>query len=197
VETEWAERLSQVAPSVLHYQTYPATARTDFLVWSAVRADDAQAPLAFFEAYAAAVRPFRRYARVTDVLWGFTRLSEYSRGRSRQAIDPFQPREIPYLVVYPFTKTAEWYLTPPDARQEMMNEHMSIGKQYREVTQLLLYSAGVQDHDFVVVYETDDLARFSSLVSDLRHTEARRFTASDVPVHVGIRRHASEGPLWP
>ncbi len=30
-----------------------------------------------------------------------------------------------------------------------MNEHIRNGKQYREVTQLLLYSFGLQDQEFV------------------------------------------------
>ena len=68
----------------------------------------------------------------------------------------------------------------------MMNEHIRIGKQFREITQLLLYSFGLQDQEFVVVYETDDLTLFSRLVYDLRDTEARRYTRSDTPLHTGV-----------
>ena len=68
-----------------------------------------------------------------------------------------------------------------------MNEHIRIGKQYRDITQLLLYSFGLQDQEFVVVYETDDLSLFSSLVYDLSDTEARRYTRRDTPLHTGIR----------
>jgi chlorite dismutase len=68
----------------------------------------------------------------------------------------------------------------------MMNEHIRIGKQYREITQLLLYSFGLQDQEFVVVYETDDLSLFSKLVYDLRATEARRYTKADTPLHTGV-----------
>ncbi len=42
--------------------------------------------------------------------------------------------------MYPFVKTDDWYLMSRDARQGMMNEHIRIGKQYREISQLLLYS---------------------------------------------------------
>jgi chlorite dismutase len=45
-----------------------------------------------------------------------------------------------------------------EARQGMMNEHIRIGKQYESIKQLLLYSFGLQDQEFVVVYEADDLA---------------------------------------
>ena len=53
----------------------------------------------------------------------------------------------------------------------MMNEHIKIGKQYESIKQLLLYSFCLQDQEFVVVYETDDLALFSQLVNDSRMTE--------------------------
>ena len=121
------------------------------------------------------------------VLWGMTRPSEYSsRARSAQEIDPFAPGRAPYLVMYPFTKTADWYLLGRETRQGMMNEHIRIGKQYREITQLLLYSFGLQDQEFVVVYETDDLPLFSRLVYELRDTEARRYTKADTPLHTGV-----------
>ncbi len=52
----------------------------------------------------------------------------------------------------------------------------------QERAELLLYSFGLQDQEFVVVYETDDLPLFSELVYDLRGTEARRFTERDAPL---------------
>lgn len=73
-----------------------------------------------------------------------------------------------------------------DARQGMMNEHIRIGHQYPEIKQLLLYSAGLQDQEFIVTYETDDLAQFSQLVTDLRSSEARLFTERDTPIFTAI-----------
>jgi hypothetical protein len=63
----------------------------------------------------------------------------------------------------------------------MMNEHIRIGKQYREITQLLLYSFGLQDQEFVVVYETDDLAAL--LEAGLRPARHRS------PLHEGGHAH--------
>jgi chlorite dismutase len=198
LRSNWVGGLDRAATIVHHYQTFPAESRIDILVWSSLRMDDARDARSFFDAYGRALRPFRRYVKPIDVLWGFTRPSQYSRARSRQEIDPFEPREHPYLVMYPFTKTAEWYLTKGDTRQGMMNEHIRIGKQYREVTQLLVYSVGLQDQEFVVVYETPDLALFSRLVMDLRHTEARKYTKSDAPLHTAIHRSATDlDSLWP
>ncbi|MCI0432111.1 MAG: chlorite dismutase family protein [Gemmatimonadetes bacterium] len=198
IRRDWVSALAGTAPVVHHYQIFPAEATSDVLVWSAVRADDPGAAAAFFEAHAMAVHGFRRWLRPVQMLWGFTRESEYSRARSRQEIDPFEPRRLPYLVMYPFTKTSEWYQLDAERRQALMNEHMRIGKQFHEIAQLLLYSTGLQDQEFVVVYETPDLMLFSRLVTELRATGARPYTANDAPLHTAMLRSAGDPDrLWP
>jgi chlorite dismutase len=165
--SEWSQGLEDAADAVHFYQTYPLECIGDLIVWSAAPISTPEAPAAFFDALARATHPHRRYIRLRDVLWGLTRPSQYSKARSAQEIDPFRRDRHPYLIMYPFTKTADWYLQNQEARQGMMNEHIRIGKQYRDITQLLLYSFGLQDQEFVVVYETDDLTRFSRLVMEL------------------------------
>jgi chlorite dismutase len=79
----------------------------------------------------------------------------------------------------------------------MMNEHIRVGKQYPEITQLLLYSFGLQDQEFVVVYETDDLVQFSDLVNELRSSDARRYTERDTPLYTATYRSPEEAmKLW-
>ncbi len=198
VRAAWIDALAGTADAVHHYRTFPAEAGSDVLVWSALPANDADAAAGFFDRYATAVHAFRRLLRPVHMLWGFTRASEYSRARSRQEIDPFEARALPYLVMYPFTKTSAWYQLDGEARQSLMNEHMRIGKQYHDVTQLLLYSVGLQDQEFVVVYETPDLTMFSQLVSDLRRSAARPYTLSDAPLHTAVLRSAADpDTLWP
>jgi chlorite dismutase len=175
------------------YQVFPAEHGSDVCVWSAVDAESDDAPAAFFRAFAQATNPHRRHLRVTETLWGFTQPSQYSRSqRSAQEIDPFAAERQPYLVIYPFVKSAEWYLLPRDERQRLMNEHIRIGKQYQEIAQLLLYSFGLQDQEFVVVYELPRLERFSALVADLRASEARPYTLRDTPLHACIWHPAEE-----
>lgn len=97
-----------------------------------------------------------------------------------------------YIIVYPFTKSTEWYLSSKEVRQGSMNEHMKIGHAYPQVRQLLAYSFGLDDQDFVVAYETDDLPAFSALVRDLRATDGRRSTVRDTPILTGIHRPIRE-----
>jgi chlorite dismutase len=200
--TAWLAGLRDAAEQVDVYQVYPAQTSADVLVWSALNAPEAgeggaPAAAAFFERFARATNPHRRLVEPVHVLWGFTRPSQYTKTRSTQEIDPFAAQRKPYLIMYPFVKTVDWYLKSRESRQWMMNEHIKVGKQYPEITQLLLYSFGLQDQEFIVVYETDDLGQFSDLVYDLRDTEARRYTLRDSPLFTGVYHRAEETlALW-
>ena len=184
------ESIDSVADATSFYSVNGTHSGIDLLVWSTVRVESPASPAEFFVRRGAAEARFRSWLDPVGVLWGFTRPSEYSRARSAQEIDPFEKQRMTYLIAYPFTKTSDWYLLGREARQGMMNEHITIGKQFREIKQLLLYSFGLQDHEFVVVYETEDLDQFSRLVHDLRATEGRRYTKADAPLQIGVRTNA-------
>jgi chlorite dismutase len=184
-----AQELSQVAH---FYSVFPARPDTDFLLWSAWETDAAVDTHRAFTHYNAGIEGWRRYIKPVQTLWGFTRVSMYSRGKSDQDIDPINDPRAAYLVVYPFSKTKEWYLMSMDARQGMMNEHIKMGKQYFDVKQLLLYSFGIQDQEFVVSYEMEDLTRFSDLVNTLRSAEGRKYTLLDTPLITGFYRSMDE-----
>ena len=132
------------------------------------------------------------YLELAYSLFGFTRPSNYTRRPTSQEQAVDSEERATYLVVYPFSKTTEWYLMSKDARQGMMNEHMRIGHDYADVRQVLLYATGLDDQEFIVAYETEDLPRFQSLVIDLRATEARRYTLRDTPIFTAIHRPLRE-----
>jgi chlorite dismutase len=118
--------------------------------------------------------------------------SQYVRKPTDQEQSLFAGERSRYLVVYPFTKSTDWYLLSKEARQGIMNEHMRVGHDYPQVRQALAYSFGLDSQDFVVAYETDDLVAFGDLVRALRATESRRSTASDTPILLGIHRPIDE-----
>lgn len=193
----WLAGLRDAARKVDVYQVFPSEGNADVLVWSALPAEGMDETAEFFKCFARATNPFRAYLHIGAALWGYTRPSQYTKARSLQEIDPFAETRKQYLIIYPFVKTAEWYLMSREARQGMMNEHIRIGKEHPDITQLLLYSSGIQDQEFVVVYETDNLLHFSTLVSELRGTEVRRYTLRDTPLHVGVYHPAEETlALW-
>ena len=119
---------------------------------------------------------------------GLIRPSQYVKRPTSQEQSLFAGDRSRYLVVYPFSKSVEWYLTPADERQKVMAGHMKVGHQYAQVRQLLAYSFGLDDQEFIVAYETDDLVAFQDLVRELRETESRRATTQDTPIITGINR---------
>ena len=119
---------------------------------------------------------------------GMTRPSQYVKRPTTQEQSLFTGDRSKYLVVYPFVKSTDWYLTPAEERQQIMRGHMKVGHAYPQVRQLLAYSFGLDDQEFVVAYETDDLVAFQDLVRDLRETESRRSTVRDTPIITGIHR---------
>ncbi len=188
-----ADEAASVAERTNLYTVFPARSDTDFLVWSAWEAsEDGRETEAAFTGYHATSEGWRKHVRPTQSLWGYTRVSMYARGKSEQDMDPFDDARASYFVAYPFSKTKDWYLMSMDARQGQMNEHIKLGKGYPEIKQLLLYSFGVQDQEFVVAYEMENLPQFSKLVNELRATEARRHTLLDTPLITGIYRTPEE-----
>lgn len=129
-----------------------------------------------------------KYVHATFSLFGMTRPSVYTKRRTAQEQAVDEEERLRYLTVYPFSKTTEWYLMSKEARQGMMNEHMRVGHEYAKVRQVLLYATGLDDQEFVVAYETDDLHSYQGLLIALRSTEARRYTLKDQPIFTCIHR---------
>jgi len=123
---------------------------------------------------------------------GLIRPSQYVKRPNRQEQSLFEGERSRYLVVYPFVKNVEWYLTPADERQGVMKGHMRVGHRHPQVRQLLAYSFGLDDQEFIVAYETDDLVAYQDLVRELRETESRRATVRDTPIVTGIHRPLGE-----
>lgn len=132
------------------------------------------------------------WLRVTHSLIGRIGPSQYVRRPTAQEQALFAGERSRYLVVYPFTKSTDWYLLSKEARQGVMNEHIRVGHGYPAIRQTLAYSFGLDGQDFVVAYEMDDLVGFGDLVRELRATESRRSTVSDTPILLGIHRPIDE-----
>jgi chlorite dismutase len=129
-----------------------------------------------------------RWMSAKESFLGVIQASQYVKKPTPQEQSLFSGERSRYLIVYPFTKSAEWYLLDREERQRVMNGHMRVGHGFPEVRQLLANSFGLDDMDFLVAYETDDLSKFSELVRALRGTESRRSTVRDTPILTGIHR---------
>jgi len=170
------------------YSMIGLRAGSDLLLWSLGPSLEA------LEEKAAAVlrSGMGRWMRATQSFLGIIQHSQYVKKPTPQEQSLFSGERSRFLIVYPFTKSTDWYLLGKEARQGIMNEHMRIGHDYPQVRQLLANSFGVDDMDFLVAYETDDLPKFSELVRALRETEGRRSTIRDTPILTGVHRPIAE-----
>ncbi len=108
---------------------------------------------------------------------GMRKSSEYSSDE-RTVPRGFRGR---YAFVYPFVKSREWYALPADERWRIMQGHIEVGREYPGVDNHTTYSFGLDDQEFVVAFDTDDVGTFLDLVQRLRTTEASRYTVRDTP----------------
>jgi len=132
-----------------------------------------------------------RKLKITYTLLGMTRPSQYNPTHPPKEADWNLPHR--YLVVYPFTKTTDWHLMPYDERRAIMKAHVDVGRKHSEkISQRLLYSYGIDDHEFIVSYQMDDLQAFQTLVMDMRETESRRHTKNDLPIFTCIHMPLEE-----
>jgi chlorite dismutase len=183
---DFASVIRKAAPSVTTdaYSTLGLKVTADLLLWW--RADD---PEPVQETLSTLLQTgLGQYCEVSHSLFGLTRPSIYTRRRTAQEQALDEPTRLRYLVVYPFTKTVDWYLMTREARRGLMNEHMRVGHEFADVRQVLLYATGLDDQEFIVAYETDRLERHQQLVIDLRSTESRRYTLRDTPIVTAIHR---------
>jgi len=104
-------------------------------------------------------------------------------GRRRQ----LQPSGSKYLFVYPMVKKRLWYQLPFERRKAMMVEHFAIGHRYPQVKINTAYSFGLDDQEFVVAFESDEPAAFLDLVTELRESQASRYTERETPIFSCVR----------
>ena len=174
-----SQRLTQ-----LPYSTIGLREEGDLLLWRMADSLEALEETAAAQLAAGIVRWLTQSLSMV----GLTRPSQYVRRPTTQEQSLFSGDRSRYLVVYPFVKSTEWYLTSKEERQRVMGGHMRVGHRYPQVRQLLAYSFGLDDQEFIVAYETDDLVAFQDLVRELRETESRRSTVRDTPIVTGIHR---------
>ena len=70
---------------------------------------------------------------------------------------------------------------PPRSAGGSCRGTSQVGREYPGVDNHTTYSFGLDDQEFVVAFDTDDVGTFLDLVQRLRTTEASRYTVRDTP----------------
>lgn len=168
------------------YDTSVLRADGDVLVWL-------HGPTA--EGLQAAVRRLRR-----DVLAGGVELTWSAMGLHRPA--EFNKQHVPaflsglpaqdWVVVYPFTRSYDWYLLPDPERRWMLAEHGQMAHAYPTVHNSTLAAFALGDYEWVLSIESAELHEIVDLMRHLRGSAARRHVRAELPFYTGRRIEAAE-----
>ncbi|MGZ8592124.1 MAG: hydrogen peroxide-dependent heme synthase [Actinomycetota bacterium] len=93
-----------------------------------------------------------------------------------------------YACVYPFVRTPEWYLLSREERSALLREHGEIGREFPDVLANTTSAFGLNDWEWILAFEADELDRIVDCIRRLREAEARRFTKEEIPFVTGIRK---------
>ncbi len=172
---------------VLTYSLVGLKADVDFLIWRVgTRLEDLQAMSADVRQTA-----MGGYLTMPYKYLSMTKRSTYvdkldpNHADKRRFITPFRSK---YLFVYPFVKTHEWYQLPFEQRQALMDEHIVLGNKYPSVRIHTTYCFGLDDHDFVLAFESDSPQDFLDLVMEMRESKGRPYTLRDTPIFTCVAK---------
>jgi chlorite dismutase len=163
------------------YSTLGLRSDTDFMLWM-ISDSIEKMQILTSKIYSTIVG---KYIEPTQVYLSSVRQSIYS---TNNVTPGFMTSEKPmkYVIVYPFIKAREWYLIPFEQRKKMMEEHISVGRKFPQVRLNTSYSFGINDQDFMLAFETNDLIGFQDLIVQLRETRASKYVIKDTPMMVCI-----------
>jgi chlorite dismutase len=153
--------------------------------WIAPSPDDLQ------ELYARFRRT--RLGRASEPVWSVMALhrpAEFNKGHIPAFLADEPPRA--YVSVYPFVRSYEWYLLDPAERRAMLTEHGMMARDYPDVRANTVACFALNDYEWMLAFEADELHRIVDLMRHLRGARARRHTRVEIPFYTGRRKPPGE-----
>jgi len=168
------------------YDVAGLRADADLMVWSHAESSDQ-----LQDAY----HRFRstRFGRRLDPVWSqmaLHRPAEFNKSHIPAFLADEQPRA--YVCVYPFVRSYEWYLLEDADRRKMLAEHGMMAREYPDVRANTVSSFALNDYEWMLAFEADELYRIVDLMRHLRGAEARRHTRVEIPFYTGRRKPVAE-----
>ncbi len=121
---------------------------------------------------------------------GVHRDAEFNKAHVPGFLRGIEPKQ--WLTVYPFVRSYEWYLLPPEERGRMLAEHGRKGAAFTGVIANTVASFSLGDYEWLQPLEADELTDLVDLMRDLRATDARRHVREEVPFYTGRRVSTAE-----
>jgi chlorite dismutase len=121
---------------------------------------------------------------------GVHRDAEFNRAHVPGFLRGVEPKG--WLTVYPFVRSYEWYLLPPEERGRMLAEHGRKGAAFTGAIANTVAAFALGDYEWLLPIESDELTELVDLMRDLRATDARRHVREEVPFYTGRRISTAE-----
>lgn len=113
------------------------------------------------------------------------RPAEFNRAHVPSCFAGFAPR--PWVCVYPFVRSYEWYNLPEEDRSRMLREHGIAGREFPEVVASTLSSFALGDYEWILAFESDELHSLVDVMRRQRAVEARLHVREEIPFFTGPR----------
>ena len=168
------------------YDVSAMRADADLMLW--LHADTA-------EALQSAVRRLRRSTELAPLAltWsamGVHRSAEFNKAHVPGFLRGERARD--WLCVYPFVRSYDWYVLPDDERRAMLAEHGRKGAAFRSVIANTVSAFALNDYEWILPMESDELTDLVDMMRDLRATKARLHVREEIPFFTGRRIAESE-----
>ena len=175
---EWSDRVTLRGA----YSTAGLRADADLVLWLVAPAID------LIQDLTVALRrtDLGKRLELSHAFTGIVRPAEFTANHAPAFVRGEAPRR--FLCVYPFVRTPEWYLLPPEERAALLREHGEMGREFPDVLANTTSAFGINDWEWILAFEADDLGRIVDCIRRLREAEARRFTKVEIPFVTGIRK---------
>ncbi|WP_327105345.1 hydrogen peroxide-dependent heme synthase [Nonomuraea glycinis] len=118
------------------------------------------------------------------------RPAEFNKSHIPAFLAEEEPRA--YVSVYPFVRSLEWYLLDDAERRAMLAEHGKMARDYPDVRANTVACFALNDYEWMLAFEADELHRIVDLMRTLRAAEARRHTRLEIPFYTGVRKPVRE-----
>ncbi len=130
---------------------------------------------------------------VSEPVWSAMALhrpAEFNKSHVPAFLAGEEPKN--YVCVYPFVRSYEWYLLEDADRRKMLAEHGMMAREYPDVRANTVSSFALNDYEWMLAFEADELYRIVDLMRHLRGAEARRHTRVEIPVYTGRRKPVAD-----
>ena len=168
------------------YDIQGLRADADFMFWwVAPSPDDLQDQFVRFRR--------TRLGQCSEPVWSVMALhrpAEFNKSHIPAYVAGEEPRA--YVSVYPFVRSYQWYLLDPEDRRRMLAEHGMMAREYPDVRANTVPCFALNDYEWILAFEADELHRLLDLMRHLRGSEARLHTRVEIPFYVGRRKPVRE-----